>query len=532
MLRPTLSSSLSNTVLQHHAERGSTVMTPQIAAPTAARIGLPTATTTATPTATTTVTALAATDELVQIDVDPATASLTNLVRLAHLAASEPSHVRLLAERLHSACWQRSRQVRLYFDTASEPHLAPTGQSITRPATPAMTAAAELANETLAQLLHVTRAQISLPDRTSPAARILRQYAHALDRSRRPQTAAVFKRMVQIAGEAVHRDVAANLPRVRAQVAQAPTDCLVHWISALRAVQEAAQTATGPTDAWLQHTEASARRRWMQHDLTLDSVRSYFAQMQIDCTAQGAIGLAASARKIAATLPTAQQQQHFATRLNDNIFGRVFETRLMAQLIASPALGTVPCAQQLAGILVRHLSTLPSCMKDGVTKALSATLVSEPRFWFDRVPLLRQFITAAPGEQKRRALVTWLLTPPTSSYDCMAITLCACQLSIALKVNASAFAPWMCAAGLNYAQAVQPASRRLKNMTQPLLRPEGGILLLHQRPAFSHPAMRPGMRATLQHRPNLDSQSTVTRRALEHGLPYASGVSGTLRFTS
>lgn len=470
----------------------------------------------------------ATSDDPVQIEVDPARASLTELVRLAHLAVSVSASAPLLAVPVCTGCWQPSRRVRLYFDTVPVQHPAQTGSAVARSTVagatvPATAAAVELANETLAQLLQTTRLQLRLPDRAALAARILQQYARALDRSRRPQTAAAFRRMVQITAEAGHREAAAQLPMVRANVPQMPTDCLLHWISALRAAH---QTAEGATHPWLKHTEAAARRRWMQHDLTLDSVRIYFLQMQAQCDAQHATGLAATARKIAETLPTAQQEHHLDARLNDNIYGRVFETRLTAQLIASPLAGSLECTQRLAGALLQALSTLPPQVKSLVVKELCATLVSEPRFWFDRVPALRRFITAAPGEQKKRALVDWLRTPPASAYDCMAIALCACQLSLALKVNAPEFAPWMSAANLNYAQAVQPASRRLKNMTQALLRAEGGILLLHQRPAFSHPAMRPGVRATLQHRPDLDSRSLTTRRALAHGLPYASGVSG------
>lgn len=464
----------------------------------------------------------------VQIELDPATASLTELVRLAHLAASVPDGAPLLAERVCTACWQTSRQIRLIFGAAPVRHAVPSGSAVARPdvidaTTPAITAAAELASEILARMLLNTRTQIGLPDRTSAAARTLRQYAHTFGRARRPQTAAAFKRMVQIASAAVHREAAAQLPLVRANVAQMPTDCMLHWISALR---DARQTPDSANHQWLQQTEDAARRRWMQHDLTLDSVRIYFAQMQMQCDTRSATALSVAASKIAATLPTAQQQHHLEPRLNDNVYGRVFETRLTAQLIAAPLSGTLQCTQQLAAALLAALSTLPPMVESLVVKNLSAALVTEPRFWFDVVPLLGRFITAAPGEQKKRQLTEWLSTPPTSAYDCMAIALCACQLSLALKVNAREHAPWMGAADINYAQMVQPSSRRLKNMTLPLLRAEGGILLLHQRPAFSHPGMRPGVRATLQQRPNLDTCSPVTRRALAHGLPYASGVSG------
>ena len=450
-----------------------------------------------------------------QLEVNTATASLTDLVRLAHLAKAVPAGAVLLADRIGVGCWQRPRHVKLYFDETLAPTL-PARSAAT-------TAAAELACETLAQLLQTTREQIPLPNDKLPAARILRQTIHALDRSRRPQTAASFYNMVRITGEALHRAHSARLPLVQVQIPQSPTECLLHWIDALRAAQ---QTPLGATDPWLEQIETAARRRWMQHDLTLTSVRSYFAAMRGMCSAEGATGLASIAEKIGASLPTNQQEKNFDTRLNDNLYGRVFETRLMAHLIAEPAPGTLIFAQQLATSLLHFFSALPLSVKSMVAKELSPALVAEPRFWFDQVPLLRRFITTEPGEKKKSALVNWLSTPPESGYDCMAIALFTCQLSPLLKEKASSFAPWMWAADLNYRQIVQPSSRRLTNTSQRLLRPEGGILLLHQRPAFSHPAMRAGMRATLQHRPNLETRSAVTKRALDHGLPYASGVSG------
>ena len=414
-------------------------------------------------------------------------------------------------------------RVRLYFGDAPATPATASTRLIKRSVDTTRSAAAELACETLVQLLHTTRAQSQLANDKTPAARLLRQYAHAIARAQRPQTAAGFKHMMQVTCAALHQHGAAQLPWVRVDVAQSPTDCMLHWISALRAAR---QLSDGATAVWLQQIEAAARRRWMQHDVTLDSVRAYFATMHTECAAQGASRLAHTAKKIAASLPNAQQEKHFSTRLNDNLYGRVFETRLMAHLIAAPAPGTLACMQQFSATLLHCLSELPPQVKSMVAKELATALVAEPRFWFDRVPMLMRFLAAVPGEQKKRALVNWLSAAPTSGVDCMAIMLFAGQLSLLLKKNAPENAPWMWAADLNYRQAVQPASRRLNNLARPLLRPEGGILLLHQRPAFSHPAMRPGMRATLQHRPNLDSLSAVTGRALAHGLPYASGVSG------
>ena len=458
-------------------------------------------------------------DDIVQITIHSETATLTDLVRLAQLAITLPGAAVLLAERIRIGCWQKSLDVRLYFSGA----LARRREPLQPAETAAIAASVELARKTIVQLLQTTCEQNPLPNDKVPAARILKQYRQGLERSRRPQTVASFISMVRVASEGLHRAHAAQLLWVRVQAPQSPTECLLHWLNALRTAQE---TLTGQADPWLHQTEILARRRWMQHDLTLASVRSYFAQMQLACIEKSAPELAALAAQLAASLPTEQQGKHFSARLNDNLYGRVFETRLVANLITTPAPGTLIFAQQLATSLLHLVSALPPSVRSLIAKALTPALLDAPRFWFDRVPKLVQFITAQPGEPKKSALVNWLSTPPQSGYDCMAIMVLACQLSLLLNQMTPKSAPWMEAANINYRQIVQPSARRLKNRAEPILRPEGGILLLHQRPAFSHPAMRLGRRATLHHRPNLDTPSAAIRCALEHGLPYASGVSG------
>ena len=457
-------------------------------------------------------------DDTAQITINSDTGSLTDLVRLAQLAITLPSTAVLQAERSGVGCWQQSRDVRLYFVEALAPNRAPSQH-----ASAAAEASIELARTTVVQLLQATREQSRLPNAKVPAARILRQYTQALERSRRPQTVASFTNMVRVASEALHRECSAQLPLVRAQIPQSPTDCWLQWISALRTAQKTAPASAGP---WLQQIESAARRRWMQHDLTLCSVRTYFAQMQLACLDKGVSELAAIASKLAASLPSEQQGKNFNTRLNDNLYGRVFETRLVANLITKPAPGTLIFAQQFAASLLQFVSELPPEVIATMAKGLSPELLAAPRFWFDRVPKLVQFITAQPGAPKNHALVDWLSTPPQSGYDCMAIMVLASQFSLLLKQIAPKLAPWMQASDVNYRQTVQPSARRLENRSQPILRAEGGILLLHQRPAFSHPSMRLGMRATLHHRPNLETPSAVIRCALEHGLPFASGVSG------
>ena len=452
----------------------------------------------------------------VQIDVDTSKSTLTELVRLAQLATTVPPQSPLLAAPLGLPCLPGAARVRLYFDDEA----AQRGNSNTPHAD--MSAAAKRACDALAQILTNTRTEHQYHDTQAPAARVLNQYIRAIERSRRAQTAASFSHMVRITGEALHRHGSANLPPVRAQIAQTPTDCVLHWIAEL----DRARGTANPDDNWLMQTESAARRRWMQHDLTLPSVRAYLDQMHSECTVRGAADLADVVGKIQSTLPTDQQAAKFSTRLNDNLYGRVFETRLIAQLIAAPTPGTLICTQTLMNAIRDFVSELPPAVVAVVAKEVSLGLAAKPRFWFDRTPALRQFISAVPGAPKKQALIAWMGQPVQSSHDAMSVILLACQMSLVLKEHAADSAPWMWASDLNYAQVVQPSARRLNNMIEPLLRAEGGIALLHQRAMFSESSMRPGIRASLQHRPNLEAPSPATRRMLEHGLPYASGVSG------
>lgn len=476
-----------------------------------------------------------------QAKIDPANATLVDLVRLAGLAASLPPQTHLLGEPQGLPCLPGSRHVRLYFDDSVDQVCAPgavgavAGAMVSAAGAPLratasalpMSAAAKFACKTLVRVLTNSRAQLhSAMDVSSDnvaISRIISQYTHSIERARRPQTAAGFIHLMRVTGEALHRHVMSQLPPVPAHIAQTPTDCMLHWLAALHA---ASQTPSGIDNAWLRQAIADARRRWMQHDLTLPSVRAYLAQMRSGCEAQGELELTVMAEKIAASLPTEPQAAKFDTRLHDNLYGRIFETRLIAQLIAAPPPGTLACAQNLSAALLNFLKSLSPAMQSMVSKKLSLQLAEKPRFWYGQVPKLLGFITAVPGQQKKQALESWLSTPVQSAYDCMGVILFGCELSLLLKQHAPGSAPWMWPSDLNYAQAVQPSSRRLKNMPDLLLRAEGGITLQHQRAAYRQPSMRPSIRAALQHRPNLDTPSPVIRRMLDHGLPYASGVSG------
>lgn len=487
-----------------------------------------------------------------QTKINPASATLTDLVRLAGLASSVSPQAHLQGEAQGLPCLPGSGRVRLYFDDSVAHHIGAgdagawgAARAPARSIASAlpMSAAAKFANKTLAQVLINSRTQVanvigasqdgSSVDRNdgsisgssdkAPISRLLSQYARIVERSHRPQTAADFTHLMRVTSEALHQHVTAQLPPVPVQIAQTPTDCMLHWIAAL---QTASDAADGADTVWLQQVTCAARRRWMQHDLTLSSVRAYFAQMHIESVAQGVGGLAVVADKLAASLPTDQQAANFDTRLHDNLYGRVFETRLIARLIAAPPPGTLICAQTLSLALRDFFCALSPADQLMVAKKLSLLLAEKPRFWYDHVPKLLGLITAAAGRQKKQALETWLCTPVRSAYDCMGVMLFASELSLLLKQDAASSAPWMWPSDWNYAHAVQPSARRLQNMPALLLRAEGGITLQHQRSAYSQPTMRPSIRASLQHRPNLDTPSPVIRRMLDHGLPYASGVSG------
>ena len=119
-----------------------------------------------------------------------------------------------------------------------------------------------------------------------------------------------------------------------------------------------------------------------------------------------------------------------------------------------------------------------------------------------------------------------LARPISSGVDCLCIVQIAIRLSLVMDEIDAATVPWMQVAYPRYAGLLSPAACRLINRPERVCVREGGIVLPHQAAAFSHSWMQLAFRASLQFRPNLDKPSVPVVQALQHGVPYATGVSG------
>ncbi|HET9645885.1 MAG TPA: hypothetical protein VFP68_21595 [Burkholderiaceae bacterium] len=80
------------------------------------------------------------------------------------------------------------------------------------------------------------------------------------------------------------------------------------------------------------------------------------------------------------------------TQLVDNIYGRTFESLLVARLVEDPPPGVLKAARQLASEVLGELANHPKEIQDRILGDLASAIAKEPRPWWDRSPSIQPFL--------------------------------------------------------------------------------------------------------------------------------------------
>lgn len=358
-----------------------------------------------------------------------------------------------------------------------------------------------------------------------------------------------FQWIVRTVSEDIHRNQHMFNAHLQAmsiaprETGRMPTECMMHWLAT---IDETSKNASEPAKKEkLLAMLADAQHQWLQHKLTFSEAHAFFARAGDECTANGLTDLAGLASQLRTDIPATQtvsDDLQFKTRLHDNIYGRVYDSRFMAELIADPPAGVKRSMSQLGNLLadkILHLK-VPSYfdLKPGeITdfrqehiNEIQSAFITEPRAWQNQSPLLKAFINESDSTKRENALEKLLRSPKETGIDCITIPCIAVQAVICnpLRINPT----WETAADQNYYTVIQPQNRRILHGENPAQTTDAGITMAHQPSAVKEEWMERSSRPCNHYKPNFKHGAWRKRlpkaviESLRHGLPFASGVSG------
>lgn len=335
-------------------------------------------------------------------------------------------------------------------------------------------------------------------------------------------TAGVFGGMMKAVSEAVHTHEMQKIGPSRAerQTGRMPMDCMAHLGYEIRHAQ---QTASPRQQKFLRDLGFETMDRVMQHQLGFGATKNWLEGVIVDCERHGLHDLGRLAGRLCDDIPEPGAMRDHATQLHDNVYGRALESVLINELVRHPPDNVKTSMEALSVHLDRSLSRLHPADQERAAVDVQNMMRHERRGWQAQSPELEAFFQAPPGHELR-ALKNLLRAPKETGADCIAVPYLTVKMSLCMRGGA----PWMHEANINYRDVVGPASaRETESAPNPnRIAAKSGITSHHQpdtvRTHRSEAAMHPGDR----NRPRLDATSPELRRALQHGAPFVSGVSG------
>jgi hypothetical protein len=384
---------------------------------------------------------------------------------------------------------------------------------------PAQAQYAEMLGKQAAKnMLHNTTQRYNLQG--TPAAQFIQSVCDWLGDPRNRMTAGVLGDITRKVGEMVHAQESKALgpSREPREAKRMPMECMTHLGHAIRHMQHHA----GPEHRkFLKELGYQTMDRVMQHKLEPGETRAWLRQVEADCRNQGLDDLGKLAKRLRHDIPASADG--YETRLHDNIYGRAMESVLIAELVRDPPANVKQGMAALALHLDLMLKTLPPQAQQDTALQVQKMMRHERRGWQADSPALEAFFNARP-DQALGVLKQLLRTPVANGFDCIAIPYLTVKMSLCMQAHGAA--PWMPRANQNYANVVGHAAARLTESAPNYNRmaPKSGITMHHQPDIVGsrEAAMHPGDR----NRPDLEHASPELRTALEHGVSFVSGVSG------
>lgn len=310
-----------------------------------------------------------------------------------------------------------------------------------------------------------------------------------------------------------------------------PSEVVVHLLSAIN------QQQNNPPVPELTQLSQEIQQALLKHELTVEQTRTLITNAQQTCTQQGWDELSTLCDALLEQLPATNSDMPL-TRLHDNIYGRVFDSTFVEELVKDPPPGVLTAMAQAK----RHTHDwiMGANIREDSLEAAVASLqdylsTKDPRFWFTQTPELMAVRDAPSPQEAVTALKAYLSSDLTTGVDAVAVPYVMVKLWNALAQNAKV--DWKTEGDKNYWTVITkqvgrtdaPSSEHGKVMPHKQTSSGGGITLHHQPNPTDGTGMSNSIRPSTVNMPQITPDDNVTASvdtALSHGLPYASGVSG------
>ncbi len=333
-----------------------------------------------------------------------------------------------------------------------------------------------------------------------------------------------------------------------------PSEVLVHFLHSIRAAQK-----DNPNSETLNTLERQVKQIILKHEMTLSNTQRLLSEAQATLLKENFSQLAALATTLTNHLPE-NEAALAPTRLHDNVYGRVLDSAIVLELVKNPPPQVISSMKSAAKAMADILRGTPPSQesKEQIAQEMQDNINKKnPRFWMPLVPSLKALATADTPQTKIDALLAFLDNPGDSGHATIAIPYVLVKTAAVLQHKATT--PWMVEAGTNYGRVITDQTRRIDaprtdfepgkfRFAEVIQEPKlgAGITLKFQSNPFVEPGTVESTRPTVKNMPNFEKDlnlsvqapprmgaleqtrfpSAAIETALQSGLPYASGVSG------
>jgi hypothetical protein len=319
----------------------------------------------------------------------------------------------------------------------------------------------------------------------------------------------------------------------RGEVERTPTEVSAQLLSALTKALGA-----DTDEKVVEKSLKKVRKAFAGRQLTVDGAHDLLTDVGTDLKNAGFDELAKLCADLGGQIP-ARGEKVARTRAHENIYGRVFDSKLVDGLVKDPPPGTIKALGSAGSAIVAEIEKfgLDRFAGDWVKELLTD---KDPRFWNAGVPELVDILNGGDNSDTWPKVKKYLSSPPSDGVAAVGFPWLLVKLSLKLKGSQKSAAPWMDAANSNYSTVIMKQSGRENEDIQQhkssgkIITEGGGITLGHQPTAVKEDWMTPSQRPTTVNRPKLDRTdeddpvggTEAIDTALDHEATYASGVSG------
>ncbi|MFS8185062.1 hypothetical protein ACMG4P_26360 [Pseudovibrio denitrificans] len=296
----------------------------------------------------------------------------------------------------------------------------------------------------------------------------------------------------------------------------------------------------------LDKVDEVVRKQILGHQLSVPETRDILYKSAKELKDNGLEELAARAIEFSVQMGKSDEQP--LTRLHDAVYSRVLDSNLVADLVHNPPQSVLDAGHTVKLGTLQTVSEQTPRVQQDLAKNLQSALQRDKRFWITECPQLQK-LTDCPAEDAFKNLQDFLSAPTTNGYEAIAVPMLTVKLCVNLnniltnqwpedrppvKEGEQDLISFIHKANKAYQLVHREANRRtapgrLFGTSEVADKLQAGITLDYQPGAVTFeddqtkiPSTHPSRRNI----PVLEKPSQTQLKALKHGIPVASGVSG------